>query len=125
MPKLRCSATKFIKIIKQFFEEKQEAIIGLGFGGLLKLGYTELQSGLCNCLLENYEVGYHRLHLSQQRSITIMPQHVSTILGIPCDGLDIIIHKCHSTPNRTYKLKVVETNLGTLLVGDKICVSHL
>ena len=65
MPKSRCSVTKFIKIIKQFPKEKQQAIIGLGFGGLLKLGCTELRSGLCNRLLENYEVGYHRLHLSQ------------------------------------------------------------
>ena len=40
MPKSRCYATKFIKIIKQLSEEKQEAIIGLGFGGLLKLGCT-------------------------------------------------------------------------------------
>ena len=101
MPKSWRSKTKFKKIIKQFSEEKQEAIIGLGFGGLLKLGCTELRSGLCNCLLENYEVGYHQLHLSQQRSITIMPQHVSMVLGIPCDGLDIIIHNRRSTPNRT------------------------
>ena len=64
MLKSCCSATKFIKIIKQFSEEKQEAIIGLGFGGLLKLGCIELRRGLCNRLLENYEVGYHRLHLS-------------------------------------------------------------
>ena len=47
MPKSRYSTTKFIKIIKQFFEEKQEAIIGLGFRELLKLGCTELRSGLC------------------------------------------------------------------------------
>ena len=46
MPKSRCSATKFIKIIKQFSEEKQEGIIGLGFGGLLKLGCIEQLSGL-------------------------------------------------------------------------------
>ena len=42
MPKPWCFATKFIKIIKQFYEEKQEVIIGLGFGGLLKLGCIEL-----------------------------------------------------------------------------------
>ena len=54
-----------------------------------------------------------------------MLQHVSMVLGIPCDGLDIIIHNRCSTPNRTYKLKVVETNLGTLLVGDKFCKSFL
>ena len=40
MPKSRCYATNFINIIKQFSEEKQEAIIGLGLGGLLKLGCT-------------------------------------------------------------------------------------
>ena len=119
MHKSKCSTTKFINIIKQFFEEKQEAIIGLGFRGLHKLGCTKLQSGLCNWLLENYEVGFHRLHLSQQRSITITPQHVSMVLGITCDGLDIIIHNRRSTPNRTHKLKVVETNLGTLSVRDE------
>ena len=64
MSKSRCSTTKFIKIIKQFSEEKQEAIIGLGFGGLLKLGCIELRSELCYWMLENYEVGYHRFHLS-------------------------------------------------------------
>ena len=125
MPKSRCSTTKFIKIIKQFFEEKEKAIIGLGFGGLLKIGCIELRSGHCNWLLENYEVGYHRLHLSQQRSITIKPQHISMVLGIPCDGLDINVHNRRSTPNRTYKMKVVETNLGTLLVGEDFCKSFL
>ena len=125
MPKSRCFAIKFIKIIKQFYEEKQEAIIGLGFGGLLKLGCIKLQSGLCNWLLENYEVGYHRLHLSQQRSITITPQHVRMVLGIRCDGFDIIVHNGRSTPSRKYKLKVVETNLGILPVGDKFCKSFL
>ena len=52
-----------------------------------------------------------------------MPQHVSMVLGIPCDGFDIIVHNRRSTPNRTYKLKVVETNLGTLPVGEEFCKS--
>ena len=47
------------------------------------------------------------------------------VLGIPCDGLDIIIHNRRSTPNRIYKLKVVEKNLGTLPVGDEFCKSFL
>ena len=42
MPKSRCSTTKFIKIIKQYSEKKQEIIIELGFKGLLKLGCTGL-----------------------------------------------------------------------------------
>ena len=47
------------------------------------------------------------------------------VLGIPCGSLNIVIHNRHSTPNRTYKLKVVETNLGTLSVGDEFCESFL
>ena len=54
-----------------------------------------------------------------------MPQHVSLVLGIPCDSLDIIIHNRRSTPKRMYKLKVVETNLGTLPVEDEFCKSFL
>ena len=54
-----------------------------------------------------------------------MPQHVSMVLGIPCDGLEIIVHNYRSTPNRTYKLKVVETNLRTLPVGEEFCNSSL
>ena len=47
------------------------------------------------------------------------------VLGIPCDGLDIIVHNYRSTPNRTYKLKFVEINLRTLPVGEKFCKSFL
>ena len=47
------------------------------------------------------------------------------VLGIPCDGLDIIAHNRHSIPNKTYKLKVVETNLGTLPVGEEFCKSFM
>ena len=47
------------------------------------------------------------------------------VLGIPYDGLDIIVHNRCSTPNRKYKLKVVETNLGTLPVGDEFCKSFM
>ena len=81
-----------------------------------EVGYLKLVTFSCIC---------HNQDQSQPRSITITLQHVSTVLGIPCDVIDIIIHNHCSTRNRTYKLKVVETNLGTLSVGDEFCKSFL
>ena len=67
MPKSRCSGKKFIEIIKLFSDEKKEVIIGLRFRGLLELCCTKLRSELCNWLIENYKVGYHRLHVPLYR----------------------------------------------------------
>ncbi|RVW68409.1 hypothetical protein CK203_062829 [Vitis vinifera] len=53
------------------------------------------------------------------------PKDVREVLGIPDDGVDILIYNRRGTPNRTYDIKILEANLRDLPVGEEFMKSFL
>ena len=46
-------------------------------------------------------------------------------MGIPDNGVDILIYNGRGTPNRTYDIKILEANLHDLPVGEEFMKSFL
>ena len=54
-----------------------------------------------------------------------MSKDVREVLGIPDNGVDILIYNRRDTPNCTYDIKILEDNLCDLLVGKEFMKSFL
>ncbi|RVW99508.1 uncharacterized protein LOC100852586 isoform X1 [Vitis vinifera] len=119
LPKSRCSGKKFLSIIDTLSVEKKNVISGMGFGGLMQLGCRELRYDLLTWIVANYDIGYHRVCMQTNVAVPITPQDVREVLGIPDQGVDIVIHNRRATPNCTYNIKVLEDKLHDLPIGDE------
>ena len=105
--------------------EKHQAIIDMGFGGLLTFACRELRYELCRWLISQYDFTYHRLKMATGSAVNVNEQHVSQVMGIPNSGEDLVIVKRTGPSNRTYTLRVLEQNLDNLPVGDDFLKSFL
>ncbi|RVW34000.1 hypothetical protein CK203_091958 [Vitis vinifera] len=83
----------------------------MGFGGLLQLGCKELRYELITWIIANYDIGYHRLCMHTNVVVLVTPQYVREVLGIPNNGMDILIYNRRNTPNRTYDIQILEDNM--------------
>ena len=92
----------------------------MGFGGLLQLGCKELRYELITWIIANYDIGYHRLCMHTNVVVLVTPQYVKEVLGIPNNGMDILIYNRRNTPNRTYDIQILEDNMRNLLVGEEL-----
>ena len=63
--------------------------------------------------------------LRHNKLVTIIAQHVSNLLEVPCKGIDINLVYWRSTPNWKYCLKDVDGDLINKLVGDHFSKSFL
>ncbi|RVW81070.1 hypothetical protein CK203_045420 [Vitis vinifera] len=115
LPKSRCSGKKFLSIMDTLPMDKKNAISDMGFGGLL-LGCKELRYELITWIVAKYDIGYHRLCMETKVVVPVMPKDVREVLGIPDNGVDILIYNRRGTPNRTYDIKILEANLRDLPV---------
>ncbi|XP_034685670.1 uncharacterized protein LOC117914432 [Vitis riparia] len=97
----------------------------MGFGGLLQLGCKELRYELITWIVASYDIGYHRLCMDTRVAVPVTPKDVREVLGIPDDGVDILIYNRRGTPNRTYDIKILEANLRDLPVGEEFMKSFL
>ncbi|KAL6326893.1 hypothetical protein AAG906_012169 [Vitis piasezkii] len=113
LPKSRCLGKKFLSIMDTLPMDKKNAISDMGFGGLLQLGFT------------NYDIGYHRLCMETKVVVLVTPKYVREVLGIPDNGVDILIYNRRGTPNHTYNIKILEANLRDLPVGEEFMKSFL
>ena len=105
--------------------DKKNAISDMGFGGLLQLGCKELRYELITWIVASYDIGYHRLCMETRVAVPVTPKDVREVLGIPDDGVDILIYNRRGTPNRTYDIKILEANLRDLPVGEEFMKSFL
>ena len=105
--------------------DKKNAISDMGFGGLLQLGCKELHYELIMWIVVNYDIGYHRLCMETKVAVPVKPKDVREVLGIPDNGIDIVIYNRRGTPNRTYNIKILEANLRDLPVGEEFMKSFL
>ena len=108
LPKSRCSGKKFLSIIHQLPEHKLEAIRGIGFGGLIQLACREIRYELCRYLISHYEVAYHRIRLERDRTLDVTVDDVMNVMGIPLDGLNVIVHPWPGLTSRVYSLNRLE-----------------
>ncbi|RVW92731.1 hypothetical protein CK203_042572 [Vitis vinifera] len=125
LPKSRCLGKKFLSIMDTFPMDKKNAFSDMGFGGLLQLGCKELRYELITWIVANYDIGYHRLCMETKVAVPITPKDVKEVLGIPDNGVDILIYNRHGTPNHIYDIKILEANLRDLLVGEEFMKSFL
>ncbi|XP_019080463.1 uncharacterized protein LOC109123875 [Vitis vinifera] len=125
LPKSHCSGKKFLSIMDTLPMDKKNAISDMGFGGLLQLGCKELHYELITWIVANYDIGYHRLCMETKVVVPVMPKNVREVLGIPNNGVDILIYNRRGTPNRTYDIKILEANLRDLPVGEEFMKSFL
>ena len=94
--------------------DKKNVISDMGFGGLLQLGCKELRYELITWIVAKYDIGYHCLCMETKVVVPVMPKDVREVLGIPDNGVDILIYNRRGTPNRTYDIKILEANLCDL-----------
>ncbi|WJZ83008.1 hypothetical protein VitviT2T_002724 [Vitis vinifera] len=125
LPKSRCSRKKFLSIMDTLPMDKKNAISDMGFRGLLQLGYKELRYELITWIVANYDIGYHHLCMATRVVVPVTPKDVREVLGIPDNGVDILIYNRRGTPNRTYDIKILEANLRDLPVGEEFMKSFL
>ncbi|RVW94878.1 hypothetical protein CK203_034613 [Vitis vinifera] len=125
LPKSRCSRKKFLSIMDTLPMDKKNVISDMGFGGLLQLGCKELRYELITWIVAKYDIGYHRLCMETKVVVPITPKDVREVLGIPDNGVDILIYNRRSTPNHTYDIKILEANLRDLSVGEEFMKSFL
>lgn len=57
--------------------------------------------------------------------VRVNEEHVSMVMGILSNGVDMVVHNGRATSNRTYTLSLLEQNLENLLVGDEFIKTFL
>ncbi|KAJ9685015.1 hypothetical protein PVL29_017158 [Vitis rotundifolia] len=87
----------------------------MGFGGLLQLGCKELRYDLITWIL----------CMETKLVVPVTPKDVKEVLGIPDNGVDILIYNRRGTPNRTYDIHRLEDNMRTLPIGEEFMKSFL
>ena len=105
--------------------EKKNVIPDLGLGGLLQLACKELRYELIIQIIANYDLGYHRLHMVTKIVVPITPKDVSEVIGIPENGVDIVVCNRRSMTNHTYNMQILEDNFHNLPIGDDFKKSFL
>ena len=79
--------------------EKNE-ITEMGFSGLIQMNCVELRHELCQCIISNYDIVYHRINVANGRSYDVTPEDVSMIMGIPSSGQNVVVHNRRATSRR-------------------------
>lgn len=97
----------------------------MGFGGLLHFTCHELCYELCGWLISNYDIAYHRLNMATSIDVRVNEEHVSMVMGILSNSVDMVMHNRRATSNRTYTLSLLEQNLENLLVDDEFIKTFL
>ncbi|KAJ9698952.1 hypothetical protein PVL29_007834 [Vitis rotundifolia] len=97
----------------------------MGFGGLLQLGCKELRYDLIMWIIANYDIGYHQLCMWTNVVVLVTPKDVKKVIGIPDNGVDIVVYNRCGIPNRTYNIQILEDNMRNLLLGDVFKKSFL
>ncbi|KAJ9697323.1 hypothetical protein PVL29_009223 [Vitis rotundifolia] len=90
----------------------------MGFKGLLDLACWELRYELCAWIISNYDIAYPQLNMAISIAIPII-EDVSKVMGIPSNGVDIVVHTRKDTSNRTYTISLLEQNLYNLPISDE------
>ena len=111
--------------ISRLPQEKKDAIAKMGFGGLIHMACVELRHELCQWIISNYDIVYHRINLANGRSYDVTPEDVSVIMGIPSSGQNVVVHNRRATYRRLYNLSIVEDNLTSMPVGDEFRKSFI
>ena len=57
--------------------------------------------------------------------IHVNEEHVSMVMGIPSNVVDVVVHNRRATSNRTYNLSLLEQNLDNLSIGDEFLKTFL
>ena len=78
----------------------------------------ELRYELCSWIISNYDTAYHQLNMATGVVVPVTAQDVGNIMGIPCNGEEIVVHTRRGTSNRTYTISLLEQNLENLAIGD-------
>ena len=95
----------------------------MGFGGLFRFACHELRYELCGWLISYYDVAYHQLNMATNIVVHVNEEQVSTVMGIPSNGIDMVMHNRRATSNHTYNLSLLEQNLDNLPISDEFLKS--
>ena len=57
--------------------------------------------------------------------IHVNEEHVSIVMGIPSNVVDVVVHNKRATLNCTYNLSLLEQNLDNLSIGDEFLKTFL
>lgn len=80
----------------------------MGFGRLLRFACRKLWYELCGWRIPQYDVAYHMLNMATTNVVRVNEEHVSIVMGILSNRVDMVVHKRRGTTNRTYNLSVLE-----------------
>lgn len=57
--------------------------------------------------------------------VRVNEEHVSMVMRILSNGVDMVVHNGRATSNCTYTLSLLEQNLENLLIGDEFIKTYL
>ena len=81
---------------------------------------VELRHELCLGIISNHDMVYHWINMANGRSYEVTHEDVvTTIIGIPSFGSNVIIPYRKATFRRLYSLSNLEDNIANLSVGDE------
>ena len=109
LPKSRCSGMKFLVAMRRLLVAKVEAIIAMGFGGLLQLATKEIIYELCQWLITAYDVPYHRIIMASSVVLDVTLADVEAAMGIPCRSLNVPVHRRRVAKGQMYNIRYLES----------------
>lgn len=106
-------------LVQRLTDEKVQAILKLGFGGLIQVATRDLRHELCQYLVECYDVGYHVIRMERDRMLTISVDDVRDIMGIPCSGVELQVKQRRGQTGHAYTLDFLEQKLMNEPLSDE------
>ena len=110
---------KFLVVVRGLLVDKVVAIKAMGFDGLLQLATKEIRYELCQWLIFAYDVQYHRIRLASSIVVDVTLGDVDVTMGLPCRGLDVLVHPRWVTKDQLYSIRYLESWLVSLPVGNE------
>ena len=110
---------KFLAFVSRLPTDKIAAIDRIGFGGLLMLETKELRYKLVQWLISTYDVPYHRIRMDSSIFVDVTIRDVEAAMGIPCDGLVLLVHPNRVVRVATCTVGFLESQLVSLPIGEE------
>ena len=100
-------------------QEKKALIEDIGFGGLLQLQCKEIRYELCHWLISQYDMAYSCITMATSAHMCVTLKDVESIMGIPCDGVDIALPRRRHVESINYNMSKLEEEIHLLGVGGE------
>ncbi|CAL5443607.1 unnamed protein product [Camellia sinensis] len=85
---LRISLKSIVELVNRFYEAQKQAVIDIGFAGLLGMKCTRIDHNFCAWLVQNFDPDSSSLNVHGCQ-VRLTCKAVNVLLGIRCEGDDV------------------------------------